>query len=225
MARATEPTELNLTCTVRRLHALLPGLAAWVLQDLHTAFARTCLLATPQWADALIPELYRQSPRARRDLYRLRHPEHRRARVRFTEVAIHREGYVTSASPRLSWGRWLTASPWPVQDTAPCAVLAHQWPELAALLHEAHADRPPTGVSAVQAPYPALYLHYWPGDGEDTPTLAHELTEHLTQTWRYHDGSFAVLETRHNGQARAYQRVWRHHQSLIAELVPLLSSS
>ncbi|MBZ9751780.1 hypothetical protein K7W42_13025 [Deinococcus sp. HMF7604] len=223
-ALTTEPIELNLTRAVRRLHALSPGLAAWTLQELHAAFSLTCLLATPQWAAALIPVLYRQSPQGRRTLFRIRHPEHRRARARFTEVAIHHEGYVTTASPRLSWGRWLTDSPWPVRDPLPCAVLAYQWPDLAAALREALADRPPEGVTPITAPYPALHLQYWPGDGEDAPTLTNELLEHLTQTWRHHDGTFAVLNTRHAGRARAYQRVWRRHQTLVGDVVRLLRS-
>lgn len=224
-ARVEEPLTLHVHAALTRLNAVTPGLAAWVLQELHAAFRLTHPFTTPQWAQALTTELVNQTPLGRRDAFRARHPEHRRARTRFTEMQIAREGYPTSSRTLLMLGHWLCTPPWPPGDPHPLALLrvsADAHATLADVLQEARATPLPPDVTPHRAPYPAVQLGYDPDPSEEAPDLISDLLEHLTGVWRSHDGSFAWVTTASPARARAFVRVVTQHQALAQEVRALL---
>lgn len=224
-ARVEEPITLHIHSAITRLNAVAPGLAAWVLQEVHEAFRLTHPFTTPQWAQALTAELVNQTPLGRRNAFRARHPEHRRARTRFTEMQIAREGYPTSARTLLILGHWLCTSPWLPGDAHPLALLRASGDEhatLADVLHEARATPLPPDVTPHRAPYPAVQLSYGPDPDEDRTDLISDLLEHLTGVWRSHDGSYAWVTTAFPARARAFVRVVTQHQALAQEVRTLL---
>lgn len=225
-ARVSDPETARVHRALTRLNAVHPGLAAWVLQEVDEVFALTHPVTTPLWITRLIGELTQATARQRRDTFRRREAGHPRARERYTEKAIARAGFPTTASALVTYGHWLCTSPFPSGDARAYALLRASSPEhdtLADVLSEARHTPPPDAVCAHRAPFPALILDYAPGSREDDTTdLVQDTLDHLTHVWRSHDGTFGMLDTDSPRAARTYLRVLAHHQSLGFELRALL---
>ena len=223
-ARTREYETLPVSGLLRALNAAHPALPAWVLSELDRAFRLTTPLTTPGFLLDLIITLSNQTPAARRNMYRKRENKPR-ARTRFTEMDIARQGYLTTASPILHLGHWLCRVTLPPNSTEGHELLQQGGPrlqDLSLLIQDALNVPIPGSLTPHPAPHPAYTLTYTDDDEGPADTFVQDVIEHLQQVWRYHDGTFSTLTTTRPAHGRAFMKAVTTHQHLIHELRGLL---
>lgn len=213
--RTSEYHSLLLLPALRLFQATRPGLAAWLLNELDLTFCRTAAFATPQWADRIFRHAFHGTPEARLSAYRQYNPEQARVRSRHVERVLAQQGYPTTLSAHLMFGRWLLQAPnWPreVAETALCQV--PEGDDVVRFLREARERTVPETAQVLRHALPPFLIGFQECADEGAGDPITDTVQMVVEHWRYHDGTFALLENGNSPQALAYLSVVQRHLCL-----------
>jgi len=213
--RTSEYHTLLVLPALRLFQATRPGLAAWLLKELDLSFSRTAAFATPQWADRIFRHAFHDTPEGRLAAYRQHHPEQARVRSRHVERVLAQQGYRTTLSAHLMFGRWLLQAPnWSreVAETALCRIPEGEY--LVRFLREARERVVPEAAQALCHALPPFLIGLQECADEEAGDPVTDTLQMVGEHWRYHDGTFALLENASSRQALAYLSVVQQHLCL-----------
>ena len=175
--------------------------------------------ATPTWAANVLKAVYRNTPASRNRTYRERHGT--RVSVRESERLITREGYLTTYSIELEFGKRLLPGRACDEGRARTAI-GNRWPRILSILDAANALLVGTGLSSVYGVVIPAYLLETKNDHRrDESTFTGELTDEMTQHFRNGVENFCVPLTDGQQTKRLYACL-NGHAELAEEMADLL---
>ena len=213
---------LDANLALHVIHDAQPGAAAWLLNELDRAFGVTFPFATPKWAADVLKAIYRNTPSSRNRTYRQRHGV--QVGVRESERLIAREGYLTTYSIELEFGKRLLPGR-ACDDARARTIFADRWPRVLKILDTANALLTGTALEAAYDVVIHAYLLETKNDHRrDENTFIGELTDEMTRHFRNGIENFCVPLSSGRQTQRLYACL-SGHAELAGELADLLKGA